>query len=201
LLADECGIDHRLAARILGTVDEAQEVAVIEVTEAMDFIDRRDRFAEACHDLRRHLEAKVHSLRADMEQQVPWRRNRMARSSPDLPEWVEFSWARGPEQPVPCVGPDPDHTGKAGFEVAKFHRPNQRRKVCAKRSHHRAIVRARIYRHDQEDCSASERRRYGLWNRHRANLREAFRIGVWRSRLDGFARSVTCIMPLSSFCT
>ena len=68
LLADECGIDHRLTARILGAVDEAQEVAVIEVTKAVDFIDRRNRVAEACHDLRRNLEAKVHPLRTDMEQ-------------------------------------------------------------------------------------------------------------------------------------
>src|SRR5262249_52997982 len=59
LLTDERGVDHRLATRILSAVDEAQEVAVIEVTKAVDLVDRRDRVAEACHDLRRHLEAKV----------------------------------------------------------------------------------------------------------------------------------------------
>ena len=101
LLADERGVDHCLTARVFGAVDEPQEVAVIEVTKAVDLVDRRDHVTEARHDLRRHLEAKVHPLRTDMEQQVPWRRSRMVRSGPDLPERVEFGWTRVPEQPGP----------------------------------------------------------------------------------------------------
>src|SRR5262249_29091180 len=137
-LAGERGAAHRLTTRVLGAVDEAQKVAVVEETKAVDLVDRRDRVAEARHDLPRHLEAKVHPLRTDMEQQVPWRRNRMARSGPDLPERVEFGRARVPEQPIPCLGPDPHHAGKAGFELTKFPRANQPRQVSAK---HRTIAR------------------------------------------------------------
>jgi hypothetical protein len=102
----------------------------------------------------------------------------MVGSGPDLPERVEFGRARVPEQTVPCIGPDPYHAGKAGFELAKSHRANQRREVCAKRSNGRAIIGARTYRHDQEDRSAGERCRYGLCNSHCVDLPEVFRIDV-----------------------
>jgi hypothetical protein len=71
LLADERCVDHRLAARILGAIDEPQQVAVVEVTKATDLVDRGDCAGEACHDLHRHLEAKIHPFRADMKHQVP----------------------------------------------------------------------------------------------------------------------------------
>ena len=101
-----------------------------------------------------------------MEQQVPWRRHRIPWSGPNFPEWMEFGRARVPEQPIPCGGPDTHHAGKAGFEVAKFYRANQRCQTCAKRSHDRAIVWSRIYRYDEEDCGTAEWCRYRLWNTH-----------------------------------
>ena len=67
LLANESGVNHRFASRILGAVYEPQEVAIIKVTKAVDLIDHRHRIIEAHHDLRRHLEAKVHPLRTDVE--------------------------------------------------------------------------------------------------------------------------------------
>ena len=141
LVADERSFDHRLPTRILRAVDEPQEVAVIEVAKAMHLVDRRDRVAERRHDLRRHLEAEVHPLGADMEQQVPWGRNRMARSGADLAERMKFGRARIPEQPVPRLGPDSHHAGEPGFEVAKLNRANQARKVRAERPHGRADCR------------------------------------------------------------
>src|SRR5215467_6719526 len=180
-LADDRRIDHRLVARIFGAVDEAQEVAVVEVTKALNLIDRRDRAVKARHDLRRHLEAKIHSLGTDVEEQVPWRGNRMPKPGPDFPERVKFGWPRISEQPVPCIGPDPHHTGKTGFELAKSHRANQRREVRAERSNGRALIGVRIYRQNQEDRGASEWCRYGLRNSHSVNLREVFRIGLWHA--------------------
>ena len=127
LPADERGFDHRLATRVLGAVDEPQEVAVIEVAKPVHLVDRGDGVPESRHDLRRHFEAEVHPLGADMKEQVSGSRNRMARSGTDLPERVKFGRARVPEQPVPCIGSDPDYAGKSRFEVTKFNRPNQRR--------------------------------------------------------------------------
>ena len=141
LRADERGVDHRLPTRILGAVDEAQKVAVVEVAKAVHLVDRGDRVAELGHDLRRDLEAQVHPLGADMEQEVARRCDRVARSGPELPERVKFGRARVAEQPVPGVGPDSHHAGEAGFEIAKFNRANQARKVRAERPHGGDIVR------------------------------------------------------------
>ena len=41
LRADEHGVDRLLATRILRAVDEAQEIAVVEVAEAVHLVDRR----------------------------------------------------------------------------------------------------------------------------------------------------------------
>ena len=79
---------------------------------------------------------------------------------------MQLGRARVPEQPVPGVGPDAHHAGEAGFEIAKFNRANQARKVGAERPYGRGIVRAWVYRHDQEDRGAGERRGYRLWNHH-----------------------------------
>jgi len=97
----------------------------------------------------------------------------MARSGLDFPERMEFGRARVSEQPVPRPGPYSHHAREASFKIAKINRAYQRRKVCAEGSHGGAVIRARIYRHDEEDRSACERRRYGLWNRSRFNR------GVW----------------------
>ncbi len=88
----------------------------------------------------------------------------MTRSGADLAERVQLRRPRLAEKPVPRVGPEPHDAGKAGFEVAKFHGAQQRGEVPAERTDGGAIVRARIYRHDQEDRGAGERCGYGLWS-------------------------------------
>ena len=123
------------SARIFRAVDEAQKVAVVEVAKAVHLVDRGDGVAELGHDLRRHFEAQVHSLGADMEQEIARRRDCVARSGPELAERVEFSRTRAPEQPVPGVGTDAEHAGEAGLEVAKLNRANQTREVRAERPH------------------------------------------------------------------
>jgi hypothetical protein len=60
LVGDDRRLDHRSTAWILGTVDEPEEVAIVEVTKSMNFVDRRDRVAEARHDNGREFEAQIH---------------------------------------------------------------------------------------------------------------------------------------------
>ena len=57
LLADEHGVDRYRAAWILRPVDETQEIAIVEVTEAVDFVDWRNRICDARHNLRGQFEA------------------------------------------------------------------------------------------------------------------------------------------------
>ena len=156
--ANEGGVDHRLSARVLGAVDEPQKVAVVEVAKAVHLVDRGHRIAEPPHDLRRHLEAQVHPLGADMEQEIARSGDCVARSSPELAERVKFGRTRVPEQPIPGVGADSHHAGEPSFEVTKFNRANQAREVSAKGAHGGAIVLARVDCHHQEDRSACERR-------------------------------------------
>src|SRR6516164_7787989 len=99
----------------------------------------------------------------------------MARSGRDPLERMEFGWSRFSEQPIPRLGPYSHHAGEAGFDVTKVDRANERSEVRAERSHDGAVVRTRIYRHDEEDRGARERSRHGLWNRSRFN--RGFRSG------------------------
>jgi hypothetical protein len=162
--ADERGVDHRLPARVLGAVDEAQEVTVVEVAKPVHLVDSGDRIAELSHDLRRNLEAQVHPLGADMKQEIARSRDSLARSGLELAEWVEFSRSGVAEQSIPRVGTDSHHAGEAGLKITKFNRANQAREVRAERPHGVDIVLAPVDGHDQEDCGARQRRRYRLCN-------------------------------------
>ena len=57
LVADENGVDRGLTFRVLGAVDKTEQVALVEIAEAVHLVDRRHRAAEPLHDLRRQLEA------------------------------------------------------------------------------------------------------------------------------------------------
>jgi serine kinase of HPr protein (carbohydrate metabolism regulator) len=57
LVADQHGVHRCFARRILRPVNETDEVAVIEETEAVHFIHRRHGIFDARHDLCRQLEA------------------------------------------------------------------------------------------------------------------------------------------------
>src|SRR5580693_4702938 len=57
LLADEHGVDRRFSPRIFSSIDKADEITVVEVTESLHLVYRRNSTADACHNLRRKLEA------------------------------------------------------------------------------------------------------------------------------------------------
>src|SRR5580704_11942201 len=112
-LSHEHGIDRRVAPRILRAVDETHQIAVVKITEAMHFIYRRNSISETRHDLHRKFEAQIHTLRADVKQQVTGRRNRMARSAANLAERMKLRRPRRPKKPIPRFGPKTHDTGQA----------------------------------------------------------------------------------------
>ena len=57
LIADDHEAQSIVARRVLRPVDEAQEIAVVEVAEAVHLVDRGNRGSDPRHDLRRQLEA------------------------------------------------------------------------------------------------------------------------------------------------
>jgi hypothetical protein len=99
-----------------------------------------------------------------MEQEIAGRCDRLARSGPELAKRVKLGGARLAEQPIPGVLPKSHDAGQPGLEIAKFDGANQAREIGAERPRRRPIVSARVYRHDQEDRGARERRGHRLWN-------------------------------------
>jgi hypothetical protein len=65
----------------LRPVDETQEVAVVEVTEAVHFVYRRHRISDTRPDLRRQFEAEINSTARNSAARSPQNDRRVARLS------------------------------------------------------------------------------------------------------------------------
>jgi len=99
-------IDRRLPGWVLGAIDKSDKIAVVEIAKAMDFIDRRGRVADPGHDLGRQLEAQVHALGANVEEEIAGRGNRMARAGLDLAKGVQLRRPRLAKETIPRVRPN-----------------------------------------------------------------------------------------------
>ena len=67
-----------LARRVLRSVHKAEEIAGIEITKAVHFVDWRHGGTEPGRYLRRQLEAQIHPPGTDVEQEVALCRDGMA---------------------------------------------------------------------------------------------------------------------------
>ena len=92
--------------RVLGAVDEAHQVAVVEELEAVHLVDDRDGARHRVDDPAGQLEADVHRLGADVEQQIARRRRGVVPGRPRARRTDAVRRARSGEQPVPRVGAD-----------------------------------------------------------------------------------------------
>ena len=88
----------------------------------------------------------------------------MARSGTNFAEGVQFRRPLRAKEPVPRLGPKAHDAGEARFQIAKFHRAQQRSEVSAERPHGRPIVEPGVKCHNQEDGGTGERRVYWLRN-------------------------------------
>src|SRR5207244_1363976 len=157
LVAYDGGGDRQLICRVLGPVDETDQVAVVEMLEAMHLIDGGHCPAEPNHELRREFEAEVHSGGTDVEEDVAGRGHGMTRLRPDLPERMELRRSRSAEKPVPGGGTEPHDAGEVALEVAKGDHTNEGREVFTEASNSLAMVIAGVDRNHQEDRGARQR--------------------------------------------
>ncbi len=127
------GIDRRLRRRVLRAIDKAEEIAIVEIAKAMNFVDRRNRAAEPGHDLHCQLETEVHALGANVKQEIAGRRDGLACARLDLAKRMQFGRPRLTKEPVPRVRAYAHHAGEVSLDVAETDRAHQRRKVAAKR--------------------------------------------------------------------
>jgi hypothetical protein len=77
-IADKAGGFRFLAGRIFGAVDKTEKITLIEIGEAVDFADRSHRIDQSGADQARRLEAQIHALGPDVEQEVASRRRGMS---------------------------------------------------------------------------------------------------------------------------
>src|ERR1700677_240529 len=66
------------------------------------------------------------------------------------------------KEATPGLESKPQDTGKASFQITKFHRADQRSEVSAERTQNSAILGARIELRDQKDRGAGKRCGYCL---------------------------------------
>ena len=155
LLADEGGVDGRLVHGILHAIDEAQQVAIVEVLEAVHFVGRRDGTAEPRHDLGRQFEAQIHAHGADMKEDVA-RRCDSVMLAADFAERMQFLRPRRAEQPVPGVGAERHDTGQPAVEVAEADGALKPGQVAAQGAHGGVTRRSGIHRHHERQDGARD---------------------------------------------
>jgi hypothetical protein len=96
---------------------------------------------------------------------------------------MQLTRPRRPEQSVPRLGPKSHHARKPGFNVAKFHSANQRRKITAKGTQRDPILRTRLHRQHQKDRGARQRSRNRLRQSAHALRCSTFAFGIQFHRL------------------
>ena len=162
LLADDGGVACGLAAGVFGAVDEAEDVAVVEVAEAVGLVGDGDVIAECVHDVGGELEAEVDAFGADVEEEVAGCGDGVATAGAELAEGMELGGAGLAEEAVPCVGAVADDTGQSGLDVAELDGSDKPGEVSREPAEMRVGGGVLLDADDEEDGRAGERTDNGL---------------------------------------
>ncbi len=142
-------------------VDEADQITVVEIAEAVHLVLGDDEARETAHDLCRQLETEIHARGADMKEKIARRGDRMVAAA-DLAERMQIFRARGAEETIPGVGANAEHAGQPALEVAKTDGAQQAREIAEQLSRGILRLEAGFERHDQEDSGTRQPRRHRL---------------------------------------
>ncbi len=157
LFANERSLKRSRVSRILRAIDETDEVAIFEVTEALGFVGNRNCVSDAFHDLCRQLEADIHPPGADMEQHIARSSDSMPIAAPKLPERMKFGRTRIAKEPVPHIGTESRDTGQSGLDVAELDRTNQSGEVATEGAEGCITLWLRLHGDDKEDRARGKR--------------------------------------------
>jgi hypothetical protein len=164
---NERGTRSRHATPVFCTVNEPQKVTLVEIAEAVCFIDGTDRSSDPLHDLGNQFETQVHSPGADVNHRVSRSRNGMAFPRADLAKRMEFGRPRCSEKLVPCIRSESRDAGEPCLYATEIDRTKNPRQIGTERTHGRVALAVRLNADDQEYRGAGERRKNGLRNRCR----------------------------------
>jgi hypothetical protein len=142
---------------VFGAVDKADQVAVVEVAEAVHLGCDGHRAAEPAHDLAGQFEAQVHPHGADMEQHVAGGSDGMPRSCFYFSERMEPGWLVRTGDAVPRCRTKAGDAGQVPVQIPESHGTDQAGQVRAERTHRVGAVLTRGDFDHQEDRGARER--------------------------------------------
>lgn len=158
--ADQRSRPRIIAHRVLGAVDEAQQIPVVEVAEPVRLVDDLHRTAEPVEQLGGPLVAHVHPLGPDVEQQIARGRGGVVAGPVQLLEGMERGRPRTREQPAPRIGTEPGHTGQPGAGKAEPDGAGEGRQIRQRLADHGLT--AGFDRGYQDQGRAGQRRDDGL---------------------------------------
>jgi hypothetical protein len=151
--ADQRDRGARLALGVLGAVDEAGQVAAVEVPEAGHILDQRGGAAQLAAHLQGQLEVQVDALREDVEQHVAARGGGAQRAVLERAERPQAARPAPGRDAVPELRSQAHRADqpRAAVERGELRRERRHAREDARRSgrivdaqHHEARVRARL---------------------------------------------------------
>ena len=107
LVADQHRLGGGAPLRILGPVDESEDVALVEGAKTVDLIHDLGETTQAIGQPLGQLEAHVEPMGPDVEQQVAWRRHRGVARTGELAERMQPGRAGTHSEPIPQGRTDP----------------------------------------------------------------------------------------------
>ena len=175
----------------------------------MDFVGDGDHIADAFHDLRCELEAKVHALGANVEENVAGRGDGVASGGANFLKGVKLGGARGSEEIIPGIGAETGDAGKAALKVAKIDSAKQAGETGAKGAQTRDGISAGADTQHQKDRVLRQRTddwlgnnlirlagRVHFFDLDRESFAPEYRILArtvrepWTGRVAGFSRCI-----------
>ena len=116
---DQRRVGQLRSGRVGRAVDEAQQVARVEVTKAGRVVDDLRGVLDEVQQLALELEGHVLALGAQVEEQISWRRRRHVHRTPDRRERPQLHRALPGRQAIPQRRPDPDDARQPPAQVAE----------------------------------------------------------------------------------
>src|SRR5215470_17359468 len=158
LIANDGPQHARLAVGVLRAVDEADQVAIVHIREAVRLVDDSHRVAELPHRQPDQLVAEVAPLGADVQEHVALRRWRRARTVAQRPKGMQLLRAPAPgREALPGIRAESDDAAQLRGGVAASDTANKCRHQRANLAHAHCVRLRRPDAQGQEDSAAARR--------------------------------------------
>ena len=122
---------RRVASRIFCSVDESDDIAIIEITKAVNLVGNRNRVAEAIHDLSCQFKTEVVAFCSNVKEDVTRSGDGVAGACANLAKRMKLGGSRCTKKFVPGLRPESNDTCKARLHVTKLNGAYEPREVRA----------------------------------------------------------------------